>query len=119
MCQCRSHNSTQSHSNVLTALVQFKLTLPLVIDDVFAEKIVVAENYRGAQQRQALLEPQQLFSEALQAGNLQTKPEGGQKVQQSEYSEKKSVQLVGNPEVELKTGERMKEETENKRKHRS
>lgn len=53
------------------------LTFLLVIDDVFAEKVVVAENDRGAEHRQALLEPQQLFSEAPCAGNLPAQPERG------------------------------------------
>lgn len=53
------------------------LTFLLVIDDVFAEKVVVAENDGGAEHRQALLEPQQLFSEAPCAGNLPAQPERG------------------------------------------
>lgn len=61
----------------MTALAQFILTCPLVIDDVFAEQVVVAQNYGGAQHRQALLEPHELFSEALWAGHLHTQPGGG------------------------------------------
>lgn len=53
-----------------TALVQLILTCLLVEDDVFAEQVVVAQNYRGAQHRQVLLEPQQLFPEAPWAGHL-------------------------------------------------
>lgn len=56
------------------------LTFLLVIDDVFAEKVVVAENDGGAEHRQALLEPQQLFSEAPCAGNLPAQPERGSKL---------------------------------------
>lgn len=32
-----------------TAFVQYILTCLLVIDDIFAEKVIVAQNYRGAQ----------------------------------------------------------------------
>lgn len=60
-----------------TALVQLILTCPLVRDDVFAEQVVVAQNYRGAQHRQVLLEPQQLFSEAPWAGHLCSQPARG------------------------------------------
>lgn len=60
-----------------TALVQLILTCPLVIDDVFAEQVIVAQNYRGAQHRQVLLEPQQLFSEAPWAGHLCSQPARG------------------------------------------
>lgn len=58
----------------MTTLLQFILTCLLVIDDVFAEQVIVAENYGGAQHRQALLEPHQLFPEALWAGHLHTQP---------------------------------------------
>lgn len=70
------HTTTvQSHST--TALVQLILTCLLVKDDVFAEQVVVAQNYRGAQHRQVLLEPQQLFSEAPWAGHLCSHPARG------------------------------------------
>lgn len=70
------HTTTQfSHTAMsMTALVQFILTCLLVIDDIFAEQVIVAQNYGGAQHRQALLEPHQLFSEAQWAGHLHTQP---------------------------------------------
>lgn len=73
------HTTTQFSHTVtsLTTLVQLILTFLRIIDYVFAEKVVVAENYRGAQHRQALLEPHQLFSEAPWAGHLHTQPGGG------------------------------------------
>lgn len=52
------------------------LTLHLVVDDVFAEEVVVAENHGGAKHRQALLKPQQLFPEAPWAGHLHAQPAG-------------------------------------------
>lgn len=71
---------TQQFSHTVlstTALVQLILTCLLVKDDIFAEQVVVAQNHRGAQQRQVLLEPQQLFPEALWAGHLCSKPARG------------------------------------------
>lgn len=66
-----------SHTAVsVTALLLLILTFLLVIDDVFAKKIVVAKNDGGAQHRQALLEPHQFISEGLEAGNLQSQPAG-------------------------------------------
>ena len=73
------HSTTQFNHTVMsmTTLVQLILTCLLVIDDIFAEQVVVAENYGGAQHRQALLEPHQLFSEAPWAGHLHVQPGGG------------------------------------------
>lgn len=64
----------------VAALLQAILTFPLVIDDVFAQKIVVAQNYGGVQQGQALLEPHQLSFEGLEAWDLQTQPGGSRGV---------------------------------------
>lgn len=84
------HTTTQFSHTVMsmTTLLQFILTCLLVIDDIFAEQVVVAENYGGAQHRQALLEPHQLFSEAPWAGHLHTQPGGGR---ESEYCILKEV----------------------------
>lgn len=46
----------------MTTLVQIILTCTLIVDNIFAKQIIVAENYGGAQHRQALLEPHQLVS---------------------------------------------------------
>lgn len=60
------HTTTQFSHTVMstTTLLQLILTCLRIINYVFAEKVVVAENNWGAQHRQALLEPHQLFSEA-------------------------------------------------------
>lgn len=55
------------------------LTWLVVINDVFAEQVIVAKNYRGAQYWQALLEPHQLLSENPVAGHLRSQPGGGRK----------------------------------------
>ena len=74
------HSTTQFNHTVMsmTTLVQLILTCLLVIDDILAEQVVVAENYGGAQHRQALLEPHQLFPEAPWAGHLRVQPGGGE-----------------------------------------
>lgn len=59
-----------------TTFVELLLTSLLVVDDVFAEQVIVTENYRGTQHRQALLEPNQLFSQAPWAGHLPPQPGG-------------------------------------------
>lgn len=80
-----------------TALVQLILTCLLVKDDIFAEQVVVAQNYRGAQHRQVLLEPQQLFSEAPWAGHLCSQPaRGNGKMERGEIKrEKKAGEVNG------------------------
>lgn len=76
-----------SHTAVsVTALLLLILTFPLVIDDVFAKKVVVAKNDGGAQHRQALLEPHQFVSEGLEAGNLQPQSAGSREEYLEEVS---------------------------------
>lgn len=73
------HTTTQFSHTVMsmTTRVQSILTCLLAIDYVFAEQVVVAQHYGGAQHRQTLLEPQQLISEAPWAGYLHSQSGGG------------------------------------------
>lgn len=69
------HTTQFSHTVMSrTTLVQLILTCLRIKNYVFAEKVIVAENNGGAQHRQALLEPHQLFSEAPWTRHLHSQP---------------------------------------------
>lgn len=54
----------------------------------------MAENYWRVQQRQTLLEPQQLLPEGLWAGNLQAQPRGGKKGTYGQAQKSEEVKLL-------------------------
>lgn len=85
------HSTTQFSHTVMsmTTLVQLILTRLLVKDDILAEQVIVAENYGGAQHRQALLEPHQFFPEAPWVGHLHVQPGRGQRVEEGEDIDKR------------------------------